>query len=268
MKKKIFVLGKDERQKHLAGILREVGQDVVYAVDIGKDQAEMLRACDLILLPIAAKEDVLHPVGQYVRKGQKIYGSVFPEKFRGRCEEKEAVLMDYMKDDGVAIQNAVATAEGIIAEAISCSTINLQGSHCLVVGFGRCGEILADKLKGLKCDVTVINRGERGLARAGAYGYHVRSLEQRDEENYDFIFNTVPAQVIDRKLLERQSKDVVIIDIASAPGGVDLAVCEALGMHAKSCQGLPAKYAPKTSAQILAKVIWKWEFSEKGSLDV
>jgi len=48
---------------------------------------------------------------------------------------------------------------------------------------------------------------------------------------------------------------VVIIDIASAPGGCDYTYCKKKGIHAKLCPGLPGQYAPKTSGEILAKAI-------------
>ncbi len=46
-----------------------------------------------------------------------------------------------------------------------------------------------------------------------------------------------------------------MIDIASAPGGIDYAYCAQNGMNAKLCGGLPAKYSPKSAAEILLKVI-------------
>jgi dipicolinate synthase subunit A len=45
--------------------------------------------------------------------------------------------------------------------------------------------------------------------------------------------------------------DVVIIDIASAPGGVDYPTAKELHVNCKLCLGLPGKFAPKSSAAFL-----------------
>lgn len=52
-------------------------------------------------------------------------------------------------------------------------------------------------------------------------------------------------------------KEVCILDLASGNGGVDLEICKAYGICAKRCPGLPARYAPKAAAKILADVIEK-----------
>ena len=47
------------------------------------------------------------------------------------------------------------------------------------------------------------------------------------------------------------------MELASGNGGVDLEICKAYGICAKRCPGLPARYAPKAAAKILADVIEK-----------
>lgn len=94
-----------------------------------------------------------------------------------------------------------------------------------------------------------------------AYGLCTRDFEERKTHfaDYDYIFNTVPAQVVDRGVLEACKKDAAVIDIASAPGGVDFEAAKALGIAAKLCLGLPGKYAPKTAGEILAEEIMRTE---------
>ena len=47
----------------------------------------------------------------------------------------------------------------------------------------------------------------------------------------------------------------MILDMASAPGGVDYEACKELGISAALLPGLPGKYAPASSAEILAEKI-------------
>ena len=56
-------------------------------------------------------------------------------------------------------------------------------------------------------------------------------------------------------MLFRSSEDVVIIDIASAPGGIDYEYALNHGINAKLCLGLPGKVAPRASADILVTEI-------------
>lgn len=257
-RKDVLVVGGDERQRYLAGELKKKEMDVEFFDQNEEDLFDKLRNSDRILLPIAAKGAVVDHAEEYMHQGQMIFGSVFPVQFQKICQKKGAKLFDYMKDETIAVQNAVATAEGSIAEAIRRSVVNLHGSGCLILGFGRCGEILANKLKGLSCDVTVMARSRAARAKAEAYGYHSMSFDSAGAINsFLFVFNTVPARVVERPFLEKLGKDVVVIDIASAPGGVDLEACSELGLNAGICPNLPARYAPKTSAKILAMAVWK-----------
>ena len=45
------------------------------------------------------------------------------------------------------------------------------------------------------------------------------SLDELKEElsQADFIFNTIPAMILDRERLEQVKKEALIVDIASAP---------------------------------------------------
>lgn len=263
MKKKILITWGDERQIYLADVLRKAGFEVTYVNNLKELRKEEIEKYQVLLFPVVTPKECLEGCSKFIKSGQRIYGGMFPETFAQQCKIKGVILFDYTKDEGISIKNAVATAEGAIAEAIINSKVNLHKSQCLVIGFGRCGEILADKLNGLKCDVTVWVRNPERMARAAAYGYQVKicknikehQLSKEKEGDYDFIFNTAPALVVDRQFLQEQKNTVTIIDIASAPGGVDYNACKELGIMAKNCLSLPGKYAPKTSAYILADAV-------------
>ena len=73
--------------------------------------------------------------------------------------------------------------------------------------------------------------------------------------DYDFIFNTIPALVLTAPLLKKMKPQVTIIDIASAPGGVDFAAASELNLCARLAPGLPGKYAPASSARAIKETI-------------
>ncbi len=167
-----------------------------------------------------------------------------------------------MADDAIAYKNSVATAEGVIAETIIRSDININGSNCLITGYGRCAGIIADRFKALNSNVTIIERTGHKRAQAKAYGYNAIDFNPdnssdyyNDFNKYDYVINTVPQMVVDKHMLERFNRNVTIIDIASKPGGVDYDYCKKNNINAVNALGLPGKYSPKTSAGILYEVI-------------
>lgn len=187
--------------------------------------------------------------------GQLVYASVIGEKREEILRQHGIVIRDMMSMEEVAIRNAVATAEGAIAEAISMTTKNLQEMKALVIGFGRCGSVLAEKLKGLCKDVTVMARRREVLAQAEGLGFAGRTFEMNCIGEYGIIFNTVPSRILFGESLEELKNETVVIDLAGAPGGVDFEFCKKHGIRAKLCSGLPGIYAPETSGIILADAI-------------
>lgn len=173
------------------------------------------------------------------------------------CDEHQIPYVDFMGIKEVAIYNSVATAEGTIAEAILRSPINLSGSPCLVLGYGKCGSTLAAKLKGLDAKVCVVARRSSVLAEAECAGFQTLPFDciKDSLSEFLFIFNTIPAKYFDESLLREVSKDAIIIDISSNPGCVDPEAANVLGVTSALCLGLPGKYAPKTSGQILANAL-------------
>ena len=73
--------------------------------------------------------------------------------------------------------------------------------------------------------------------------------------DYDFIFNTVPAMILNRRMIENMNSAVCIFDIASAPGGVEFEAAEELGISAWLLPGLPGKYAPASSAEAIVRYL-------------
>lgn len=176
---------------------------------------------------------------------------------REEIKRRKATFFDFMEMEEVVLKNAVATAEGTIAEAISLSDKNISDSNCLLLGFGRCGKTLATRLAGMKGNVTVAVRRQEQRNLAKEYGFEtlpLRNLESR-VQNFDFIFNTIPAKVLREEHIRNMSRDAVIIDIASKPGGTDFAACERYQILAVLALGLPGKYSPKTSADILIQAM-------------
>ena len=70
------------------------------------------------------------------------------------------------------------TAEGAIQLAMEELPITLHGARVLVIGYGRLGRVLADRLAGLKARVSVAARRYADLAWAENCGYGVEHTGQ------------------------------------------------------------------------------------------
>lgn len=265
----MVVFGGDKRQIYVAKALVEKGYSVgtyrlAESVPVKNCTElptfdEMFDRCNVLIGPIPFIKNLMPAdqltlaLEQRLKKRHLLIGGVIPPALAQFCAQNNIACHDFMRNEKVAILNAIATAEGTVMEAIGASAINLHGSNCLVLGYGRCGKILAEKLKGLCAKVTVAARSEEALAFAQASGMrpvHLSSVKDLLPD-CDFIFNTIPALILDDGCLALLRAETVIIDIASEPWGVDYDAAAQRGLNARCSQGLPGKVAPKASADIL-----------------
>lgn len=56
-------------------------------------------------------------------------------------------------------------------------------------------------------------------------------------------------------LVKQLQENAAVIDIASAPGGVDFQALECRNIRARLCPGLPGRYSPLSSALILYEAV-------------
>ncbi len=274
------VIGGDERQIYLTNALLQKGYSVVCAalsggmLDKRAVQTDSLydaaQQSDCLLCPvplskngrditsgIALEDGTVDHLLTVLTKHHTLIAGAVPAHVKEFCRRAEIACCDLMERDDVAIRNAVATAEGTIAEMIARSKNNLHQSEVLVLGFGRCAQVLAHKLLGLDMRVTICARSENARALAQALGYHALAFDALDGNlnSFDYIVNTVPAMVLPRARVALLSDQATVVDIASAPGGVDFEAAKELGKNAALCLGLPGRYAPKTSGEILAQAV-------------
>jgi dipicolinate synthase subunit A len=231
---------------------------------------ELFDKCKVLIGPIPMSRDLISitsnntssdltiaHVAYLLTQDHTLFGGAIPAPITELCASRNIRCYDLMEDEKITVLNAIATAEGTIMEAIAGSDRNLHGSNCLVLGYGRCAKVLARKLKAMDCVVTVAARSLVALAEAEAAGHQTIHLPNIKciLPSYQFIFNTIPFLILDQDCLELVDKNVTIIDIASAPGGVDFAYAKKHKINSKLCLGLPGKVAPRTSADILVSEI-------------
>lgn len=273
---KIAVIGGDRRQVYLAEILAERGCDVSACGLCGSTQRERIRETAALKEALEGADAVAAPV-PFLRDGKIagkyevpdmdmetlldqmpetafLFAGDIPEAVEKSAEKRGIKVYDMMRDEFTAVKNAAAAAEGAAAEAIVRSPVSLTKSRCLILGYGRCGRALTCLLRAFSCRVFVCEKdcGRAGEACALADGT-VSEEELADAAGrFDFIFNTVPELILTRERLRCVGERTWILDLASAPGGVDYRAAQELAVNAVLLPGLPGRYAPYSSAEILA----------------
>ena len=264
----IAVIGGGERHRCLGKTLEDYGHTVIYIADPARGVPQTIHALQtgreaqatrvlqsagevqVAVLPVPTGSECEALTG-VLPDGCVVFGWNVPEKIMSAYK-----TYDFGKMEHVAALNAVATAEGCIAEMITHGKINITGSKCLITGYGRCAKEIASKLQAFGACVTIAARDRAAREHAACHGMDVCNMFERDSyREYDYVINTVPAMVIGRREAEKMNDDVVIIDIASMPGGTDLVYCREHGIKVVHTLGLPGKYSPKTSGRILANAI-------------
>lgn len=167
-------------------------------------------------------------------------------------------IRDYYQREDFLIPNALLTAEGAVSIALKEYGKSIFSSRCLVVGFGRIGKTLAKLLKNMGAKVTVSARSVKDVSLAKISGFETTNVSKINEKaDFDLIFNTVPALVLNEDVLGYLSSARMIIDLASSPGGTDKLAVEELGIKLIPALGIPGKCFPEAAGEIIADVIYK-----------
>ena len=271
------VIGGDERMKYMAQSIAADGYPVCVC---GLEKLGTCRGaaeCDLpqlaakssvILLPLPATKDGLFLNAPYAENEirldddfarffmhKTVCGGMLQRLTASSSLWREIEPEDYYRREELAVGNAIPTAEGAVGIAIREYPGTINGAKCLITGFGRIGKNLAIILRGMGAEVFCAARKKADLMQMRAFG--VQPLTYREiSRRFDLIFNTVPAKVLTSPVLMQQTRDTLIIELASAPGGTDLKRAEELHLHVIDAPSLPGRVAPKTAAEYIKEAVY------------
>lgn len=273
---KFGILGGDYRYKLLYDLLLSEGYSMKiwgnsFSSRNEENFSELLEDTDVLIGPIPTTKDgesvclTDFPSVSLEKLFEEMYGKNISVYIGGviTAETKALALKyniktyDFFACEEVAVYHAIPTAEGAISTAIQESDITLFASRTLVLGYGRCGKVLANMLKGMGAEVYSTYRNEAAAACIKAFGikgFNLYELKGRIAD-FDFIFNTIPCEVLNRDVLKKANKKCLIIDLAQAPGGTDFNFARGLNIRALYCPGLPGRTAPLTAAEILKSAV-------------
>ena len=169
-------------------------------------------------------------------------------------------LLEYGHLPSFLQENGMVTAEGAIQVAMKHRLRTIRGSDVLVIGYGGIGRPLAALLKGLGCcrvEVAVRREEQLWVLRGeGYYPFLSKDIEDR-AENYDLIFNTAPELLLTRPVLEQLRPGVLVVDLASKPGGVDWQAAKELELKAVHALALPGQLTPVSGAVAIRNAVYE-----------
>jgi len=285
---KLCVLGGDRRQIAMTQRLSADGYRVsMWGLGSCHDEVEKARICndweeaiadaDVVILPLPVSLDgvflncPLESPNVFLRLsalterigGRVLLGGKIGEPMYSSAMERGIRVIDYFQSELLQLKNAVPTAEGAISIAMKELPITIDGLSSAVIGYGRIGSLLAQKLRALGADVTVYARRKEARTMAELAHHKTRTLSDADEYaslkalplGCRAIFNTVPTRVMTKEILESVPKNCILIDLASAPGGIDLAAAQELGLRTVWGTALPGKCTPESAGWILAQTV-------------
>ena len=280
----VAFLGGDARSRAMAARLATLGARVTAFglfegeapnIQIAPTVQQALGECHAIILPMPAFDGegrLFCPLGSccdpplsaewlfdHIHRSVPVYGGRLTEDVLALARERGATVCDYAALEEVQIRNAVPTVEGALCLAMQSLDVTLWGARVAVLGYGRIGALLAQRLQGMGAHTTVAARKMRDVARIEVAGH--RALHIQDEASllpltagFDVIFNTVPHRILTPSLMAAMPKETLMVELASRPGGWDPNT--PMSCRALYAPGLPGKHTPNTAGKILADCLW------------
>lgn len=259
----LLVVGGDRRHELLCELARARGWHVM-SIGLPGSGACASQA-DVAVLPAPYARDGyinaplvdarlrVQELASHLKPGAQVYCGSPDAELRELAAAQGWRVIDLYSDEAFARRNALASAEGAIFAAMRERDSMISGADCLVIGFGRLGQMLALTLRGMGARVRVAARREASRALAECLGLEAVELNALALalKGRALVFNTVPAKVLDGRALACVDADALVIETASAPYGVDFDAARELGVHVLREGGIPGRYCPRTAAAII-----------------
>lgn len=283
----IAFLGGDVRQLTVADYFIHRGVKVtLWGIDTRKskdkykmadDISNAVESSDICILPLPVSNEGIRlnapflgekaprlcEVARMIPEKNVVFGGKMPPDFVKLLEQRNIKYFDYFEDECLCIKNALLTAEAAVEIALREYRGTVDSSKSMVIGYGRIGKLLTNLLIKMNSDVTVAARKDTDIAYAeciGAVGYKLddKNPEKILEINngYDIVFNTVPARLIDSDIIPEINKKTIIIDLASAPGCIDIRKARDNGLMVIRALSLPGKHSPTRAGNIIAESVY------------
>ena len=260
-----YLLGGDERMR---SVQEELEKDGIF-VEGGIDQPfqkSRLQKADVILCGVPFTGDGRHLFApkwkepylvsdflELLSPGQTVMGGRIPQPVIRSLEKRKIRWADYGNRESFQIRNALLTAEGALMLALQHMKTTLFGANVCVIGYGRIGTMLSERLEALGSHVSVATGKKDNFPWVESRKMRAISLKEMPSAfpTFDCIINTAPAPVIREEDWKLIPDGCVLIELASMPGGF----VGAPQGRVISGAALPGKTAPVSAGRIIKETI-------------
>ena len=192
-----------------------------------------------------------------LKPGALVVGGSFSAKSRQTIQSLGYPVEDVMERERLVWENAKLTAQAVPVLLGMEDGIFLRGKSVLVLGGGRVARALWPVLKERGAVVSAAARNPAQLALAEQAGVKAVPFAEMEPAlgQVDLVINTIPAPVIGRRELAALEEGTLVLDLASAPGGVDFAAAKEYFIPARLELGLPGKWFPVQAGRLLGETV-------------
>lgn len=270
MNQKALIIGGDKRQEYLKKIIDKEFIEVDhirYLADVRR--LDDIESYSHIILPVPLTKDRenvyssdklslnVDELIKCIKPCHKVFGTGFDNKTLDYFEDKAIEYRDFMKDKAFKRANAFLTAQGTLRLVLDNTDDYIVGKKVLVIGFGDVAETLAEKLKSNGFEVYITARNKRKLSLAGLSGYKTIAMSTIRSCIYlfDYIFGTVPANILDPGDIRNIKTECTYIELASPPYTAKEADFTENAKQYINGSALPGRFLPLASGKLIADFI-------------
>lgn len=260
----VLLLGNDKRSEELQKILKKKHITVDYInIEFFNINIVKNKIYEILILPIPTKlgpegfflQNKLVHINDIVNRFKDtyiIYASIYDDLIQLNPEKSFNILTD----ERFTLKNSYLTS--IAACDIAFDKNDCEGRVCMVVGLGRIGKYLCEKLFEFGAKIIAVTSKtkfyEDCILFEKCIDYNQISNNIND---CDYVFNTAPNNVFDVAELESYTGEY--LELASYPYGFIYDVNK-VPQSVIMCPSLPGKYYPKEAASIIYESIEKLIF--------
>lgn len=246
---KFQIIGKDKRLFFCYELMKNSGYNARFC----SDDVYITADADCYVFGIPAKRNVFPADLSALKRNSAIFAGMIAPDVEELLKNRGFRVFDYAKSEFFLNENAALTAEAAMTVYTGACGRGFKGCEILITGFGRIGKALARMLVAHGANVTVSARKYEDIMNIPEYGcYPMETVAING--SFDVIFNTVPANIFTRDVLDR-TETKTYVELASPPYGIENNSFWTEKTQVILASGLPGKVLPVSAGSIIKEAV-------------
>lgn len=191
---------------------------------------------------------------------EQLYDAISEENnvfFGNYIPPNKTNTLSYYYNNSFIMKNSFLTAQGVLKIILDNVDYCIFKAKVAVIGYGKCGRMIAKLLKDVGFDVTVFSRRSETITEADLNGMNSDPISKLEKKlsDYRLIVNTVPSNIISKKSIEKLTQENVYIEVASKPYGFNIAETDVFNFKYILAESLPGRFAPVSAGENIADTV-------------